>query len=152
MRAVSFTKEELNLIIRNQYPGLELISPVYFSNSATCRVSSSQQTGIGTKAEASFGINFEQEDFRCALLYKLQRKRVNGTDDQLDSGVAFIEDTTTSMYILIVWNTKYIYYRFRVCLMEFTDDYTWDEHKLWHCIVNIGINSIDINLTQPHGQ
>jgi hypothetical protein len=71
MLTISFVKEALNITIHNQYPSLELTSPVYFSTGTTCHASPSQKTDIGATVDISFGIDPKQEDFKCALLYKL---------------------------------------------------------------------------------
>jgi hypothetical protein len=131
MYTVSFAKEALNINIHNQYQGLELTSPVYFSNGTTCRVSPSQQTDTGTIMQASFGIAFKQETFEGALLYKLQRKHSNRSDDQPDNSTAPVEDTETGIYLLVLWNVESDYHRFRVCLITCVDEFTWDEDKLW---------------------
>jgi hypothetical protein len=114
--------------ICNLYPSLELTSPVYFSNS-TCHVSPSQQTYIGT-ASASFGIDSNQKAVKGALLYKLQRKCATRAGKK-SSSTAFIENTATNMYLLVVWNVENYVRRLYVCLLECTDDFTWDEDKLW---------------------
>jgi hypothetical protein len=131
MRTISFTKEALNITIHNQYPGLELTFPVYFSNGTTCHVSPNQQTSTGTTMEASLGIDSTQEDFKCALLYKLLIKYASRTDDQPNSNTASIDDTAANMYLLVVWDVKDYEHRFYVCLIECINDFTWSEDKLW---------------------
>jgi hypothetical protein len=130
MCTVSFDKEVLNITIHNQYPDLELTSPVYYSNSTTYHVLSSQQTGIGATIEANFGIDSKQKIFEGALLYKLKRKYTIKTDNHPNS-TASIEDSATNIHLLVVWDVEDYDHRFRVCLIEFTNDFTWDENKLW---------------------
>jgi hypothetical protein len=74
MHNISFDKEELNITIRNLYPGLELTSPVYFSTNTMYCVPPSRQIGTRNTTEARFGIDSKWKGFKCALLYKLQRK------------------------------------------------------------------------------
>jgi hypothetical protein len=131
MPTISFAKEALNITIHNQYPSLELTSPVYFSTGTTYHVSPSQQTNINTIMKASFGIDSKQEDFKCALLYKLQRKHTNRTNNQPNGNAASIEDIATNIHFLVFWNVKDYDHKFCVCLIEFTSDFTWDEDKLW---------------------
>jgi hypothetical protein len=130
MCTARFNKETLYISICNQYPSLELTSPIYFSNGTTCHVSSSQQTDIDITMEASFGIAFKQEDFRGALLYKLRRKYATRTDKQHNS-IASIKDTATNVYLLVALDIKNGWDEFYVCLIECTNDFTWDEDKLW---------------------
>jgi hypothetical protein len=123
----------LNIAIHNLHPGLELTSPVYFSTGTTCYVSPSQQTDIGAAIKASFGIGFKQEEFRGALLYKLQRKYANRTNNPPNSCTTPVKDTTTNIYLLVLWNIPDIGYHHSscACLLECTDDLIWDEDKLW---------------------
>jgi hypothetical protein len=132
MCTISFDKEALNITIHNLYPSLELASPIYCSNGTTCHVSPSRQTDIGNTIEASFGIYPKQEYSLCTLLYKLQSKHITKTDHQSNSSTVSIKDTaTTSMYLLVVWHVNYQFHDFYVCIIECTDDFTWDEDKLW---------------------
>jgi hypothetical protein len=130
MRTVSFDKAALNITVHNLYAGLGLASPVYFSNDKICHVFPNHQTDTGTITEASFGIDSKNIYFKGALLYKLWRKCATKTDNQPNSSTASIEDTTTNIYLLVSWN-YYHYYKFYACLIECTDDFTWDEDKLW---------------------
>jgi hypothetical protein len=45
------------MMIRNQCSNIELVSTVYFGNSAVCSKLSSQKIDIGTKMNASFKID-----------------------------------------------------------------------------------------------
>jgi hypothetical protein len=107
-----------------------LTSPVYCSNDKPCHVSPSQQTDIGTTMKASFGVDSEQHYFIGALLYKLQKKHVK-IAGQHNSSVACIEDIIANIHLLVIWNVDDDHHRFRVCLIECTDESTWDEDKLW---------------------
>jgi hypothetical protein len=108
------------------------VSPVYFSNGTTCRIFPSQQGDICTTTEASFGIDSKQEDVKGSLLYKLQRKHTTNTDNQPNSNSVSTENTTTNIYLLVVWNAISVQHSFYTCLIECNDDnFTWDEDKLW---------------------
>jgi hypothetical protein len=135
----------LNITIHNQCPDLELTSPVYYNYGTPCHVYPSRQTDIGTTMKASFGIA-KPKDIRGALLYKLQRKHTTRTDNQPNSNVvapfsfsfsfsnsniAFAKDTETNVHLLVVWYVDDFWSGFRVGLIEFTSDFTWDEYKLW---------------------
>jgi hypothetical protein len=129
MHTVSFDKV-LNITIFNQYTGLRLTSPVYYSNGTACHMSPNQQTDNGTIMEASFGACLDRKLFKGALLYKLQRKHTDRTDNQSNSGIAFTEDTSTNIHLVISWDYRFNY-KFYVCLIECTNDFTLDEDKLW---------------------
>jgi hypothetical protein len=121
----------LNITIHNLYSGLELAYPVYCSNGTTHRIFPNQQTDVGTTMKASFGIDSREEYFKCVLLYKLQKKHATKTDSQPDNSITSTKNIATTIYLLIIWDVKDRYHRFCVCLMECTDDFTWDEDKLW---------------------
>jgi hypothetical protein len=131
MRTTSFDKEALNITIHNLYPGLELTSPVYFSSGTTCHVPSSQKKDASNTMIASFGIGFKQKDFEGALLYKLQRRYATRTENQPNNSTAPVEDAVKNVYLLVVWDLKCYFHKFRVCLIECPDEFTWNEDKLW---------------------
>jgi hypothetical protein len=128
MHIISFDKEALNITICNLYPNLELTSPVYCSNGTTCHVSPSQQADISNTIFVSFGIDSRQRNVKGAVLYKLWRKYTTKTDDLTNNA---IEDTAPNMYFLVAWSLEYGDHKFYACLIECTDDFTWDEDKLW---------------------
>jgi hypothetical protein len=131
MYTASFTKEALNITIHNQYPGLELTSPIYFSTSTTYCISPCQQTDTSNTIEASFRIDSKQHYFKGALLYKLQRKHATKIDNQPDNSTASNEDTVISTYLLVVWNIVCYDHKICVYLVECTNNFAWDEDKLW---------------------
>jgi hypothetical protein len=129
MYIVRFNKEALRVTICNLYPSLELTSPVYCSNSI-CHVSPIQQTYSGITS-ASFGITSNQKAVKGALLYKLRRKCATRTDNHLNNSTASIENTETNLHLLAVWDIEDYKHKPYACLIEFSDDITWDEDKLW---------------------
>jgi hypothetical protein len=131
MCTIRFYKEALNMTIRSLYPGPALITPVYCSKHATCRVSSHQQTDADEIMEANFELASMQKDFKGVLLCKLQRKHTVEPDNHLNNSTVFVEDTATSTYLLVVWNVENECDTFYVCLTECTDGFIWDEDKLW---------------------
>jgi hypothetical protein len=130
MRTVSLDKV-LNITIHNQCPDLELTSPVYISDGTTYCVSPNQQANTGNIMKTSFGIDSKKKDLKCVSLYKLQRKRATKADKQHNINNASIEDTATNKYLLVAWVVKNYHYEYCAHLIEFTDDFAWDEDKLW---------------------
>jgi hypothetical protein len=121
----------LNITIHNQYPGLELASPVCFSNGTTHHVSPNRQVDIDTAMKASFGMDSEQKDFKGALLYKLQRKYADRDDSCPNDSARSVKDIETNMYLLVTWDIESHNHEFCVCLIECPANITWDEDKLW---------------------
>jgi hypothetical protein len=128
MRIVSFDKA-LNITIHNQYPNLELTSPVYFSTGTICHVSPNQQVNTSGIMEASFEIDSNQRGFEGALLYKLQKKHTAGTDNQSNGSTTPIEDAAANIYLLVSWNYDYDH-KFYACLIRCSNNFTWNEAKL----------------------
>jgi hypothetical protein len=124
-------RETLNITIYNLHMGIELTYPVYFSNGTIYYVSPNRQTDIDTITMASFGRDAKQKIFKGALLYKLQGKHTIRIDDQPDSDIEFIEDIAANIHFLVTWHVENDHYNFYVCLLECTDDFTWDKDKLW---------------------
>jgi hypothetical protein len=108
-----------------------LTSPACYNNGTTRHISPSQQVDTGSTMEASFGIDPVQEDFRCFLSYKLQRKYATRTVNKSNSSTVPIENTATNMYLLVALYVKVIYQNFSVRLIECNYNFTWDEDKLW---------------------
>jgi hypothetical protein len=131
MRIASFGKEAMNITIHNQYPNLELTSPVYYSNGTTCHVSHSQQVDTGNIMKASFGIGFRQKYFKSVLLCRLQIRYASRAGNQLNSSIASINDTATNVYLLVVLDAGNYDQIFYTYLIECADDFSWDEDKLW---------------------
>jgi hypothetical protein len=127
---ISFAKEALNITIRNQYPDLELTSPVYFSTNTAYSISPSQQADVSNAMETSFWIVFTQEDFKVALLYKLQRKHAASTNNHPNNSTAFTKDAATNIHLLVVCDIGE-HNIINACLLEYDNDFTWDEDKLW---------------------
>jgi hypothetical protein len=121
----------LNITIRNLYPNLELISPIYCSNNTMCYVPPSQQIGNRTIMKANFRIDPKQEYFMGVLLYKLQRKHTNGIDNQPNNSIVSIKDMETNIYLLVVWDVRMVQHDFCVCLIECTNYSIWDKDKLF---------------------
>jgi hypothetical protein len=65
------------------------------------------------------------------LLYKLRRKYTTKTNNQPNNNATSIEDKATNLYLLVGWKADDCNHGFYVGLIECTDDFTWDESKLW---------------------
>jgi hypothetical protein len=62
---------EVKLIIHNQFPGVELVSPVYASEGAKRYLSPDQSVDFGSTTQAGFDIDLNQDEPTGALIYKL---------------------------------------------------------------------------------
>jgi hypothetical protein len=81
--------------------------------------------------EASFGVYAHDRYFEGVLLYKLQRNHATNIDNQPNSSTESIKNTATNIYLLVVWDFEDDHHEFRVCLIECTANFIWNEDKLW---------------------
>jgi hypothetical protein len=94
------TLPRMELVIRHQFPGIELISPTYYSN-GVCYLSPDQKVIAGFTARASLSINFALDGSIGVFMYRLQRKNT----DQPDEEIISIEDETKYIQFVVVWKT-----------------------------------------------
>jgi hypothetical protein len=64
---------KMKLIIHNQFPGIELVSSVYYSDVTTCCLSPIYRVATGSTIQTDFDIDPDQEESISILMYKLQR-------------------------------------------------------------------------------
>jgi hypothetical protein len=93
------TPSEVKLIIYHQLPGIELISPAYAGIGTKCYLSPDQNVDVGFIAEASFNIDFTQEEYIGVLMYKLQKKHTNQSNENAISN----ENEVTYIQLVITW-------------------------------------------------
>jgi hypothetical protein len=65
---------KVKLMIHNQFPGVELISPVYAGKGARCYTSPDRKVYSGSTVRVGFKNHPFYKGFSGALLYKLQKK------------------------------------------------------------------------------
>jgi hypothetical protein len=87
---------KVELTIRHQFPGVELVSPVYAGDNTAYNLISDQRVNVGSMTRIEFYINSVQNVSIGALIYKLQRKNTEETD----------EDEATCLQLLIIWKVN----------------------------------------------
>jgi hypothetical protein len=108
---------KVKLMISNQFPGIELVSPVYNSDGA-CYLSPDRRVDIGSTMQADFGIDITQSESVGILAYKLRKN----TDQP---------DETTYIHLVVIWEVNsssgfYVYSD----LIESDKSYVWDRDDL----------------------
>jgi hypothetical protein len=93
------TPSKVKLIIHHQFPGVELVSPFYDCYGATCYILPDQSVDVGSTTQAGFNIDHTQSESIGILMYKLQRKNA----DQSDEEIIFSEDQATYLQLAMVW-------------------------------------------------
>jgi hypothetical protein len=117
---------EVKLIIHHQCPGIELVSPVYASDGAKCHLTPYQRAYVGSTTQVGFNINLNQSESVGALMYRLQRKSA----DQSNEDIASSEEAICAQ-LVVIWNVNSLK-DFYICLrvIEQDKDYVWDRDSL----------------------
>jgi hypothetical protein len=146
-RCQNDTPSKVSLIIHHQFPGVELVSPICIGDGITCYLSPDQSVDVDSTAKASFSIDPVQEESIGILIYKLQRKNIN----QSNEGVIHNEEEATCIQLVIVWKVTSSK-RFHVFswLIEHDKDRVWNRDgllKLAERYTLINIRRIPIEYT-----
>jgi hypothetical protein len=136
---------KMTLIIHHQFPGIKLVSPVYFSLFATCYPSPDQNVDVGSTMQIDFNIDLTQYGSSGILMYKLQRKNI----DQFNMNIISNEHEATCIQLVMIWrvdSSKKFYVN--SCLIEHDEDCIWDKVRLMklafgHELVDIQHNSVE---------
>jgi hypothetical protein len=117
---------KVKLIIHNQSPGIELVSPVYCSDGAECYLPPNQRVDFGFTTQVYFIIDLDQESIG-SLMYKLQRKNIGEFSEKTMSS----KDEATCIQLFIAWNVnnsrEFCIYS---CLIEHDKGHIWDRDRL----------------------
>jgi hypothetical protein len=118
---------KVKLLIHHQFPGIELVSPMYISDGSTCYLSPVQRIDVDSTAKIGFNIDPTQKESIGVLMYKLQRKNT----DELDEGTMFSEDETTYIQLFTIWKvTSSKEFHVVSHLIEHDKDRVWDRDRL----------------------
>src|SRR5690606_26774778 len=98
----------MDVAVHNQYPDIELVSPVYFCNRGVYNEYPVERTDIGAmlKIDFSFGVDKLPGGI---LMYEVQRKGNTESDHKSSSGATCSEcvvDTSKTMRLLVVWTIE----------------------------------------------
>jgi hypothetical protein len=115
----------VKLIIHHQFPGVELISPVYASDGATCYLSPDQRVNVDSTTQVDFNIDLSQTKSIGILMYKLQRKDFDHANENT------ISNEATYIQFVVAWEVyeSGVFYVYS-CLIEHDKDRVWDRDNL----------------------
>jgi hypothetical protein len=118
---------KVTMMIHHQFPGVELISPVCAGNGIACYLSPDQCVDVDSTIQADFNIDTDQKETIGALMYKLQRKSI----DQSDEVAISSEEEVTCIQFVIIWKVNSSK-EFCVAsfLIEHDNSYVWNEDRL----------------------
>jgi hypothetical protein len=130
----SDAQSRLKLVIHNQCPSTELISPLYYSDGAECHLSSSQRVDAGSTMQTYLRIDLSQDEFICALLYKLKRKNTDEVNE------------TTYTQLAMIWKIdKSKRFHLIPHLIEHDKGRVWDEDRRMRLAQACTLSSIPSN-------
>jgi hypothetical protein len=118
-RQCVYSAPEIKLMIHHQFPGIELISPIYASYHATCSLPLEQKVNAGSTMQVRFNVESDQDESISILMCRLGRMN------------EFNEDEATCIQLVIVWRID----RFKrllvvTYLVEHDKSRVWDRNML----------------------
>jgi hypothetical protein len=118
---------KVKLLIHHQHPGIRLVSPIGAGDGAACHLSPAQKVDAGSIAQVGLNIDLSQEESTSVLLYKLQRKNIDTSNEKSTSS----KDKAICIYFVVIWKI-YMSGNFRVALnlTERDRDYVWNSNRL----------------------
>jgi hypothetical protein len=114
----------IDMTINNQYSNIELTFSTYFIKDAIYHMQFPQKIDFKHGVKVNFITSIDQDTFGGALLYHLQRKSNNESDDRSD------KDTSISAQLLVIWGHKFDEFYSHVWLIEHKSTLDWDKDKL----------------------
>jgi hypothetical protein len=116
------TPSKVKLEIYNQCPSIELIYPVYASDGASCYLLPNQRADVGSMIQAGFNIDLTQNESIGIFMYKLQRKHI----DQSNDNIIPSEEKATCIQFVMIW---------KACKSEkfhvYADPIEHDKNRVW---------------------
>jgi hypothetical protein len=134
------------VLVHNQCSDFELVSPAYFGRNVIWHIPPDQKVTANTMTKTSFGRNIVETEFASALVYKLQRKKRPGSNDQSNADSTSAEDTLINLQLLVIWKSNdECSFSVRALLIKHSNIITWDEgtleklHSMYLALLNKGL-------------
>jgi hypothetical protein len=132
----------MDVTVHNQYPDIELVSPVYFCNRGVYNEYPVERTDVGAMMMISFQFGLDKLPGGI-LMYGVQRKGNIESDHQFSTdatSIEAVEDTSKITRLLVAWKIEHFGEpKVYIVLVEHDKDLEWDEDKLrwlhqkcWH--------------------
>jgi hypothetical protein len=91
------------LVIHHQFPGVELVSPVYAFDGAKCYLPPDQRVDAGSTTQVGFNVDLVQEEAEGALMYKLKKKNIDQSNEETMSS-----EEAVCIQLVMVWGFSYL--------------------------------------------
>jgi hypothetical protein len=122
---VSFALQSIMVVtINNQCSDIELMPPAHLTKNNTCYIQSPQQVNSKNRVEIDFKTIMYRSTFGGVLLYHLQRKKNDESNNRAD------EDTAISTQLLVIWEFRIGKLYSHAWLIEHENTFVWSEDML----------------------
>jgi hypothetical protein len=95
------TPSKVKLIIHHQFPGIELISSLCYSDGAVCHSSPDQRVDVGSTTQTGFNIDTVQNKSIGVLMYNLHKKNTVQSNEK-----AISSEETTCIQLVVIWEVN----------------------------------------------
>jgi hypothetical protein len=110
---------KVELVIHHRFPNVELVFSIYTGDIKACYLSPDQNVNVGSVIRAGFDIDPNQEESTGVLMYRLQRKNTEQTDEATYLQLFIIWKVNSSKEFSVVSN-----------LIEHDKSHVWDRDSL----------------------
>jgi hypothetical protein len=124
---VSLTfQSAIDVTIDNRCVDIELTCPVYFTKDATYHIQLPRQVDSKSSMKVNFKTCINQDTFGGALLYHLQRKKNDESDNRSDTE----KDASIGAQLLVIWGCERNKLYSHALLVEHESTITWSKDEL----------------------
>jgi hypothetical protein len=122
----------MDVTVHNQYPDIELVSPVYFCNRGVYNEYPVERTDVGAMMMISFQFGLDKLPGGI-LMYGVQRKGNIESDHQFSTdatSIEAVEDTSKITRLLVAWKIEHFGEpKVYIVLVEHDSELEWNEDK-----------------------
>jgi hypothetical protein len=120
------------MAIHNQYPDIELVSPIHSCNHGIHRGYSVERTNTGAAMKIDFKLDHDQDVFEGISVYEIQRNTRSGYQSSIDTTpTEAAENPLRIMRLLVIWKIERSKRpKVNVVLVEYDNGLVLDEDKL----------------------
>jgi hypothetical protein len=112
------------MIIHNQIPDIELVSPVYACQNVACYSSPDRRVDVGSTTQVGFNIIPDQDIYINSFTYKLKRKDIGQSNEK---DISNEDETCIRFFVTWAYRENFIVFSF---LTEHDKSHALDEYGL----------------------
>jgi hypothetical protein len=141
-------QKTMTMTIHNQYPDIELVSPVYFCNRGKRYKYRVKRVHDNTVTKIGFRFDLDQDEYGGILMYTIRRKSNTRSDHQSSIDPIYakvIEEASKMTRLLIIWKNKHLGPKVNITLVECDNKFSLNEDKLVRLYENVNDIPSDYN-------